>query len=55
MPLDSVDLPADFALWLVSEEAAFLNGRYVWANWDVEELKAKGSEIQAGPVVEGWC
>jgi hypothetical protein len=25
-------------VWLASEEAAFLHGRYIWANWDVPEL-----------------
>ena len=30
---------------MASEEAEFLNGRYVWANWDVEELKERKGEI----------
>ena len=25
-------------MWAASKEAAFLNGRFVWAAWDVEEL-----------------
>ncbi|KAG5991328.1 hypothetical protein E4U43_004048 [Claviceps pusilla] len=33
-------LPADFALWLAGPESDFLSGRYVWANWDVDELIA---------------
>jgi hypothetical protein len=33
-----VDLPSHMAVWLASDEAAFLHGRYVWANWDVGEL-----------------
>ncbi|KAI2601840.1 short chain dehydrogenase [Hypoxylon sp. NC1633] len=41
-----------------SEEARFLNGRSVWANWDVEELKAKASTIQSGTLmtsgIVGW-
>ena len=53
-----VNLPADFMVWLASPEAGFLNGRQVWANWDVEELKAKGEEIQSGMElmagVYGW-
>jgi hypothetical protein len=28
-------------VWLASPEAEFLKGRYVWANWDIHELKAK--------------
>ena len=36
----AVDLPAHFAVWAASREAAFLHGRFVWSEWDVEELKA---------------
>lgn len=34
-------------VWLSLPEAQFLNGRFVWANWDVEELKAKAQEIES--------
>ena len=34
-------LPADFYVWLVCPEATFLHGRFVWVNWDVDELKAR--------------
>jgi len=34
-------------VWLSLAEAQFLNGRFVWANWDVEELKAKAEEIES--------
>ncbi|KFY94153.1 hypothetical protein V498_04020 [Pseudogymnoascus sp. VKM F-4517 (FW-2822)] len=34
-----------FFAWLATEEAAFLSGRFVWADWDIEELKAKKNEI----------
>lgn len=58
LPLDALELPGDFMVWLTSKEASFLNGRYVWANWDVDELKAKAEEIQAGLLltsgVYGW-
>ncbi|KAF2160132.1 hypothetical protein M409DRAFT_60239 [Zasmidium cellare ATCC 36951] len=36
---DTLQLPADFAVWLASPEARFLRGRFVYANWDVDELK----------------
>lgn len=53
-----VDLPAEFSVWLTSPEAAFLNGRFAMANWDVEELKAKADRIQSGQLltsgVNGW-
>jgi hypothetical protein len=45
----TVSLPADMLLWLSSKEAAFLHGKFVWVNWDVEELKAKKAEIEADP------
>ncbi|KAL3472085.1 hypothetical protein BJX99DRAFT_249898 [Aspergillus californicus] len=51
-------LPGHFAVWLASQDAAFLNGRYVWANWDVDELKEKAAEIQSGQLltagIQGW-
>lgn len=34
------------AFWLASPEAAFLKGKYVWTNWDVEELKAAAAKIE---------
>ncbi|KAJ5650492.1 NADP(+)-dependent dehydrogenase [Penicillium longicatenatum] len=58
LPMDSVNLPAEFLVWLTSPEAAFLNGRFAMANWDVEELKTKADQIQSGQLltsgVNGW-
>ncbi|KAJ5899379.1 hypothetical protein N7495_004123 [Penicillium taxi] len=58
LPLDAVELPAQFMVWLASPEAAFLNGRCVWANWDVDELKEREEEIVFGisltPTINGW-
>ncbi|EME44037.1 hypothetical protein DOTSEDRAFT_71740 [Dothistroma septosporum NZE10] len=31
-------LPGHFAIWLTGNEAEFLHGRFVWAQWDVDEL-----------------
>ncbi|KAF5389063.1 hypothetical protein D9757_004998 [Collybiopsis confluens] len=36
---DEMDLPGDFSVWAASPEAAWLHGRFVWAHWDVEELR----------------
>lgn len=36
--LTDAKLAADFVVWSASDEAAFLNGRFVWVNWDVKEL-----------------
>lgn len=38
IPFDSLDLPGSFSVWAASKEAHFLHGRYVCANWDVDEL-----------------
>ncbi|KAF2735182.1 NAD(P)-binding protein [Polyplosphaeria fusca] len=43
---DDVDLPAHFNVWIASPEAEFLKGKFVWANWDVGELKAHAKEIK---------
>jgi hypothetical protein len=36
----SENLPGQFAVWAASPEAEFLHGRFVWAGWDVDELRA---------------
>jgi hypothetical protein len=38
-------------VWLVSKEAAFLRGRFVWSNWDVEELLAREDEFKEDPLL----
>ncbi|KAH7139784.1 hypothetical protein B0J13DRAFT_676959 [Dactylonectria estremocensis] len=40
LPWDDIKLPGDFAVWAASDEAEFLHGRFVWAHWDVDELKS---------------
>jgi short-subunit dehydrogenase len=45
IPITDSQLSAEFIVWSASEEATFLSGRFVWANWDVDELVAKKSEI----------
>ncbi|KAF7716067.1 Uncharacterized protein PECH_008711 [Penicillium ucsense] len=58
LPMDTVDLPGNFTVWLTSPEAAFLSGRCAWANWDVDELKDKADEIKSGLLltsgIYGW-
>ncbi|KAI8945083.1 hypothetical protein F4801DRAFT_150473 [Xylaria longipes] len=36
----SDDLPAHYAVWAASDEAAFLHGRYTGTEWYVEELSS---------------
>lgn len=42
------DLSSHFFLWLISPEADFLKGKFVWVNWDVDELMARKEEITSG-------
>ncbi|CAG9953384.1 unnamed protein product [Clonostachys rosea f. rosea IK726] len=46
-PQDEAELPGQFCVWLASKEAKFLKNRYVWANWDVDELKSRAQEIES--------
>lgn len=52
------ELPADFTVWTLSDEARFLKGKLVWANWDVEELKAQKDVIEKSNLltisIDGW-
>ena len=49
MPWDDVQLPGQFAVWLASKEATFLKGRFVWANWDVQELVEMKAQFESDP------
>lgn len=42
---DTAELSAGFCLYLSSSKADYLNGRYVSANWDVDELEQITEEI----------
>ena len=44
-----MDLPAQYAVWLCSPEADFLQGKFLWSHWDVDELKAKKEQIASDP------
>ncbi|KAF9060509.1 short-chain dehydrogenase/reductase, partial [Rhodocollybia butyracea] len=35
-----INLLSNFSVWAASPEASWLHGRFVWAHWDVDELKA---------------
>ncbi|KAI0124151.1 hypothetical protein BJ170DRAFT_73747 [Xylariales sp. AK1849] len=43
---DDVELSGDFVNWCVSKEASFLDGKFVWANWDAEELMEMKGKIE---------
>lgn len=46
---DDESLPRGFAVWLASPEAAFLKGRFVMSNWDVDELVALKDKYAKDP------
>lgn len=52
-------MTADFAVWAVSPEAEFLKGKFIWSNWDVDELIAKKEELLASNEITiglvGWA
>lgn len=50
--MGTVELPGQFQVWLASGEAAFLKGKFVWANWDVDELKTLADEIKGSALLE---
>ncbi|KAJ5153499.1 uncharacterized protein N7482_009977 [Penicillium canariense] len=45
---DTPELSGCVAVWLASGDKAFLSGRYIAANWNVEELEARKKEIKDG-------
>lgn len=42
---DDISLVSDFLVWIASSEAKFLDGKLVFAAWDVNELKQRQNEI----------
>jgi hypothetical protein len=38
------ELPVSYVVWLTTADADFLKGRFVYANWDINELKAAQKE-----------
>ncbi len=44
--VDKPDLAACFVVWLASGKADWAKGRYLSANWDVNELQAARSDIE---------
>ncbi|KAJ6546875.1 hypothetical protein B0H19DRAFT_1211642 [Mycena capillaripes] len=46
-PYDDASLVANFMVWVATEKAAFLHGRFLWANWDVDELIAMKPKFES--------
>ncbi|KAF3389848.1 Short chain dehydrogenase andI [Talaromyces pinophilus] len=51
IPWDEPELPADFTLWLAGPESSFLNGHFLWAHWDVDELIAMKDRLAERPTL----
>ncbi|KAF1960306.1 putative short-chain dehydrogenase [Byssothecium circinans] len=49
--VDDINLPAHFLVWLTSREAEFLKGKFVWVNWDVNDLKDRADEIKSSLIL----
>lgn len=39
-------LPGHFLVWVTSPEGVFLKGKFLWSNWDVDDLKARKEELE---------
>ena len=50
-PWEDVRLPGHFCAWLglSGEEADFLHGRFVWAQWNIDELIALRKKVEGNP------
>jgi short-subunit dehydrogenase len=46
---DDPSLSAHMAVWLAGQDAGFLHGRFVWANWDADELMGMKERILSDP------
>jgi NAD(P)-dependent dehydrogenase (short-subunit alcohol dehydrogenase family) len=58
---DDVRLPAHWCVWLAAKaetDAAFLKGRFVWANWDLQQLLGRQEHVEKEDllkiVLSGW-
>lgn len=52
------ELAADFSVWLLGSDAAFLQNRVLYVNWDVDELIAMKERVVKENLltvgVRGW-
>lgn len=50
--LDAPELVGGVAVWLATEKARFMNGRYMNANWNVDDLYERREEIEKGKLLQ---
>jgi NAD(P)-dependent dehydrogenase (short-subunit alcohol dehydrogenase family) len=48
------ELPGCFYVWLASSEAEFLKNKFVWSNWDAQELIERKEEIKSSKSLLTW-
>lgn len=46
---DDIELAGDYAVWLAGSNSAFLEGRFTWATWDMDELLELKARIEEDP------
>jgi hypothetical protein len=49
---DTFELVGGAPVWLASDRAAFMDGRYMSVNWCVDELIERSEEIMANGLLE---
>lgn len=47
----AAELSGQFAVWLATPEAGFLKNKFVWVNWDAEELVKRKEEIEGSKLL----
>jgi NAD(P)-dependent dehydrogenase (short-subunit alcohol dehydrogenase family) len=50
--VDTPQLAGDTLVWLGSQRREWLTGRYVSANWDMEELEGRKAEVERGDLLK---
>lgn len=50
--LDTPELVGAVAVWLSTEKAKFMNGRYMNVNWNVDDLYERRDEIRQGKLLQ---
>ncbi|KAE8448076.1 hypothetical protein EG329_009841 [Mollisiaceae sp. DMI_Dod_QoI] len=45
-PMDDAGLVGGLMVWLAGPEASFMKGKFLWANFDVDEMKERAVEIE---------
>ncbi len=44
--IEKASLPGAFIVWTASPEGAFTKGKFIWCNWDVDELRGQAERMK---------